>query len=94
MFGAKKSSGDYHEEMNGYHYEKWFIKKLLPLLPPGSVIVMDNAPERERRHFVSNHGMLPRGTQLAPPSPLPMAGMTGDHENWGCLRLYAVIRQW
>ncbi|KAH6921623.1 hypothetical protein HPB50_003613 [Hyalomma asiaticum] len=30
--------------MNGDHYEKWFSQKLLPLLPPGSVIVMDNAP--------------------------------------------------
>ncbi|XP_037521630.1 uncharacterized protein LOC119398889 [Rhipicephalus sanguineus] len=40
----QKTSGDYHEEMCGDHYEKWFPQKLLPLLPPGSVIVMDNAP--------------------------------------------------
>ncbi|KAH6938231.1 hypothetical protein HPB50_008044 [Hyalomma asiaticum] len=31
VFQAKKSSGDYHEEMNGDHYEKWFSQKLLPL---------------------------------------------------------------
>ncbi|KAH6932013.1 hypothetical protein HPB50_002507 [Hyalomma asiaticum] len=35
VFQAKKSSGDYHKEMNGDHYEKWFSQKLLPLLPPG-----------------------------------------------------------
>lgn len=44
VFQAKKSSGNYHEEMNGDHYEKWFSQKLLPLLPPGIVVVMDNAP--------------------------------------------------
>ncbi|XP_077498610.1 uncharacterized protein LOC144109685 [Amblyomma americanum] len=44
VFRAKKNSGDYHEEMNGEHYENWFSRRLLPLLPPGSVIVMDNAP--------------------------------------------------
>ncbi|KAH7945820.1 hypothetical protein HPB49_016011 [Dermacentor silvarum] len=43
VFRANQSSGDYHEEMNGAHYERCFAEKLLPLLPPGSVIVMDNA---------------------------------------------------
>ncbi|KAH9378905.1 hypothetical protein HPB48_011130 [Haemaphysalis longicornis] len=44
VFRAKKGRGDYHDEMNGAHFEKWLTKKLLPRLPSNSVIVMDNAP--------------------------------------------------
>lgn len=43
VFKAKKETGDYHGEMNGVHYEDWFVKKLLPQLKPNSIIVMDNA---------------------------------------------------
>lgn len=43
VFRAKKGSGDYHEEMDGARFEKWFTEKLLPNLRPNSVIVMDNA---------------------------------------------------
>jgi len=44
IFRAKKSDGDYHGEMNGEVYEKWFTTQLLPNIPPQSVIVLDNAP--------------------------------------------------
>lgn len=37
-----RKSGDYHEEMDGNHFEKWF-ENILPKLKPKSVIVMDNA---------------------------------------------------
>ncbi|KAG0433821.1 hypothetical protein HPB47_019557 [Ixodes persulcatus] len=30
--------------MDGVHYHKWFTQKLLPALPPESVIVIDKAP--------------------------------------------------
>ncbi|KAM7287678.1 uncharacterized protein ISCGN_031369 [Ixodes scapularis] len=43
VFRAKKGNGDYHEEMNGARFEKWFTEKLLQNLRPNSVIVMDNA---------------------------------------------------
>ncbi|GFY38867.1 DDE_3 domain-containing protein [Trichonephila inaurata madagascariensis] len=38
-----KKSGDYHEEMDGNHFEKWF-ETVMPKLKPQSIIVMDNAP--------------------------------------------------
>ncbi|XP_076284706.1 uncharacterized protein LOC143211131 [Lasioglossum baleicum] len=42
-FDAEKNAGDYHSEMNGDTFLKWF-KKFLPTLREDSVIVMDNAP--------------------------------------------------
>lgn len=44
LFCARKGMGDYHDEMDGVHYHKWFTQKLLPALPPESVIVIDKAP--------------------------------------------------
>ncbi|XP_048373846.1 uncharacterized protein LOC125445060 [Sphaerodactylus townsendi] len=38
----RSATGDYHQEMNGDSFEKWF-GELLRKLPPESVIVMDNA---------------------------------------------------
>ncbi|XP_054257587.1 uncharacterized protein LOC128982668 [Macrosteles quadrilineatus] len=43
VFLAKKGKEDYHEEMDGPRFEKWF-DQLLPNLQSNSVIVMDNAP--------------------------------------------------
>nr|XP_037276792.1 uncharacterized protein LOC119169885 [Rhipicephalus microplus] len=44
-FRAKKGGkADYHSEMDGRYFEEWFTNKLLPNIPPFSVIVMDNAP--------------------------------------------------
>lgn len=41
-------SGDYHEEMDGEHFEAWF-DFVLTKLPQGSVVVMDNASYHSRR---------------------------------------------
>ncbi|GFQ77269.1 DDE_3 domain-containing protein [Trichonephila clavata] len=38
-----KKSGDYHEEMDGNHFEKWF-ETIMPKLKPQNIIVMDNDP--------------------------------------------------
>ena len=38
-----KNTKDYHEEMDGEHYEKWFKEQLLPECHSGDVVVMDNA---------------------------------------------------
>lgn len=42
-FESKKNTQDYHDEMNGDNFYKWF-NKILPLLNENAVIVMDNAP--------------------------------------------------
>ncbi|KAK6171469.1 hypothetical protein SNE40_019655 [Patella caerulea] len=44
VFLSKTKSTDYHDEMNGKFFNKWFEETLMPALPEPSVIVMDNAP--------------------------------------------------
>ena len=38
-----KASDDYHGDMNGSIFRKWFTEKLLPNLDKPTVIIMDNA---------------------------------------------------
>lgn len=47
IFESNKG-GDYHKEMNAEVFEDWF-KKIINLIEPHSVIVMDNAPYHSRR---------------------------------------------
>lgn len=47
VFESKKTC-DYHEEMNSEVFEAWFFEVLIPAIPRGSVIVMDNAPYHSR----------------------------------------------
>lgn len=42
-FKAGIKSGDYHDNMNSDNYERWLRTKLMPNLPPNSVVVVDNA---------------------------------------------------
>ena len=44
VFQAKRRTGDYHGQMNFENFRKWFVECLLPRLPDGSLIIMDNAP--------------------------------------------------
>jgi transposase len=44
MWKANSNTGDYHSQMNFQNYEKWLREKLIPNLPPNSVVVIDNAP--------------------------------------------------
>ncbi|XP_037508817.1 uncharacterized protein LOC119385461 [Rhipicephalus sanguineus] len=45
VFQAKASvTSDYHSEMYGPRFERWFKEQLLPNIEPRSVIVVDNAP--------------------------------------------------
>lgn len=44
IFKAGQSSGDYHGQMNRDNFTKWLTEKLLPNIPPNSIIVLDNAP--------------------------------------------------
>lgn len=43
-FKSQQKSGDYHDDMNYTNYEKWLKEKLIPNLPPRSVLIIDNAP--------------------------------------------------
>jgi len=42
-FKSTKKTGDYHGQMNQELFTKWFRDKLLPNIPEGSLIIMDNA---------------------------------------------------
>ncbi|GBP23220.1 hypothetical protein EVAR_82385_1 [Eumeta japonica] len=42
-FKAGTKSGDYHDNMNSENYERWLRTKLIPNLPPNSVVIVDNA---------------------------------------------------
>ena len=44
IFKSQTTSGDYHGQMNALNFEKWITEKLLPNIPPNSVIVMENTP--------------------------------------------------
>ena len=44
LYKLGSTSGDYHGQMNYENFKKWVENKLLPNIPPESVIVMDNAP--------------------------------------------------
>ncbi|KAJ8912602.1 hypothetical protein NQ315_000471 [Exocentrus adspersus] len=46
--GFKAPSGDYHEDMNANVFEEYFLQ-MLDLIPPGSVIVLDNASYHSRQ---------------------------------------------
>ena len=50
VFKSKKGSSDYHNEMNAISFEEWFIEKLLPALPPNTLIARDNA--RYHRYWI------------------------------------------
>jgi transposase len=43
VFKSTRKTGDYHGQMNGKLFEKWFIEKLIPNIPNNSIIIMDNA---------------------------------------------------
>lgn len=43
IFRSKKT-GDFHDEMNGDCFTRWFTESLLKNIPAKSVIVLDNAP--------------------------------------------------
>lgn len=43
VFQAKRKTGDYHGQMNADLFQKWFSEKLIPNIPDGSLIIMDNA---------------------------------------------------
>lgn len=43
IFKSTRKTGDYHGQMNGEVFQKWFSEKLLPNIPSNSNIIMDNA---------------------------------------------------
>lgn len=54
IFISKKDVKDYHGNMDHVRYLTWF-EKILSLVPPKSVLVLDQAPyHRKRVHFEFN----------------------------------------
>lgn len=43
IFKSTRKTGDYHGQMDGALFQKWFEKELIPNLPERSLIIMDNA---------------------------------------------------
>jgi hypothetical protein len=43
VFKSTRKTGDYHGQMNGELFHRWFVERLLPHLPQHALIVMDNA---------------------------------------------------
>jgi transposase len=44
VFKSTRKTGDYHGQLNWDLFKKWFKEMLLPNIPEGSLIIMDNAP--------------------------------------------------
>lgn len=57
VFKSTRKTGDYHGQMNGDLFKKWFTEMLLPNIPEHSLIIMDNAPY---------HNIL---SERSPPTP-------------------------
>jgi len=57
VFKSNRKTGDYHGQMDGDLFQKWFTEALLPNIPHNSIIVMDNA---------SYHNIL---TECSAPTP-------------------------
>jgi transposase len=43
LFEAKKRTGDYHGQMNWNNFSKWIETQLIPNIPEGAMVVLDNA---------------------------------------------------
>ncbi|XP_046960672.1 uncharacterized protein LOC124530527 [Vanessa cardui] len=43
IFRSQSQAADYHDDMNQTNFNKWLSEKLIPNLPPQSIVVMDNA---------------------------------------------------
>ncbi len=43
VFKSTRKTGDYHGQMNGHLFQKWFKEKLIPNIPEHSNIILDNA---------------------------------------------------
>jgi hypothetical protein len=44
IYKARAVTRDYHGQINVENFKKWLSSQVLPNLPPGSVVVMDNTP--------------------------------------------------
>lgn len=55
VFEAKKRTGDYHGQMNWDNFSTWFKIQLLPNIPSGAIVILDNA----RYHNVLDSDVIP-----------------------------------
>jgi len=57
VFKSTRKTGDYHGQVNGDLFHKWFTEKLLPNIPEHSLIILDNA---------TYHNLLTAGSAPTP----------------------------
>ncbi|MCF8129464.1 MAG: transposase [Deltaproteobacteria bacterium] len=58
VFEAKKRTGDYHGQMNWENFSTWFETQLLPNIPTGAMVILDNA----RYHNVLDTDLIPNSS--------------------------------
>ena len=58
VFEAKKRTGDYHGQMNWNNFSQWFETQLMPNIPEGALVVLDNA----KYHNVLVEDFFPNGS--------------------------------
>ncbi|XP_054288006.1 uncharacterized protein LOC129003735 [Macrosteles quadrilineatus] len=81
MWKASSTTGDYHDNVRKETMIKWMKEKLLPNIPPKSVIVVDNAPyhnaqldkaptsnsrKQEMKDWLTKHGIQYSNEMLVP----------------------------
>jgi hypothetical protein len=54
VFKSGSKSGDCHGNMNFSNYEKWLKTKLIPNLPPSSVLVTDSASDHIAQLYLAS----------------------------------------
>ena len=75
VFKSTQKTGDYHGQMNWDLFSTWFKEKLLPNIPPGSLIVMDNA---------SYHNTLSTDSAPTPACPKDKIKIWLEHNKISC----------
>ena len=75
VFRSTKKTGDYHGQMNWDLFSTWFKEKLLPNIPAGSLIVMDNA---------SYHNTLSTDSAPTPACPKDKIKIWLEHNKIPC----------
>ena len=43
IYDSKSKYAGYHDDMNSTNFNKWLQYQLIPNMPPGSIVILDNA---------------------------------------------------
>ena len=88
-FQSNQGKADYHDEMDGDTFLKWFREQLIPNIPPYSVTIMDNA---------SYHSMRSEKAPTLSSRKYEMQKWLADHnidydQNMIKVQLYELVKQ-